>query len=110
MGLGDILKTAFGENKSTNSEKYNCPNCKTLISLSLERCPSCGTRIKSMFKIKCPKCHSLNYLDVKSCYKCNYSFSAKEEKSKKKTYECPMCSYPMEGLLTSCPSCGARFM
>ncbi|MBI5222960.1 hypothetical protein HY990_00915 [Candidatus Micrarchaeota archaeon] len=113
MGLSDVFKGMFSkksempEGKGTNELK--CPNCATPISLSMERCPSCGVRIKSMFRMRCPKCNALNELGSKKCSKCFYDFSVPSEKPKK-SYVCPICGYEMDTFLTSCPACSTSFV
>ena len=68
MGIGDILKNMINPPRSSGKgQRQSCPNCGESINLSMERCPKCGVRIKSMFRRRCPHCSSLNELDVKKC-------------------------------------------
>jgi rubrerythrin len=76
----------------------------------MERCPKCGTHIKSMFRRKCPNCGSLNELDAPACVKCKYSFEAELERAKRTYYVCPICGYRSEAFLTQCPACNTKFM
>ncbi len=106
MGLMDLFKSR----PKSDGKKYKCPNCKNDVSLDMERCPSCGVRIKSMFRRKCPQCQEINELDLKKCKKCGYDFEPESSGAKKSYYVCPICRYKMEGFYTRCPACNTRFM
>ncbi|MBI5228290.1 hypothetical protein HY988_06885 [Candidatus Micrarchaeota archaeon] len=111
MGLFDLFKNFGGGKKGPqHGPPQTCPNCKTKINLGMERCPGCGVRIKSMFRIKCPKCGTANEIDVKKCTKCQFQFDVESEMPKKTYYLCPICNYRMEGMMTACPACNARLM
>ncbi len=112
MGLFDIFKGVLkGKKKSTLSgQAQKCPNCGNIIDLSMERCPKCGVRIKSMFRRKCPRCETLNELDARKCKKCGYNFEAELERAKKTYYVCPICGYKTDAFLTRCPVCNTRFL
>jgi predicted RNA-binding Zn-ribbon protein involved in translation (DUF1610 family) len=112
MGLLELLKNNLtkGGSGHWSGKKAKCPNCGESVDLGMERCPKCGVRIKSMFRMKCPKCGELNILEAKKCSKCFYSFEAELERAKRTYYYCPLCGYKMEGNYTRCPACGARFM
>jgi anaerobic ribonucleoside-triphosphate reductase len=112
MGIFDLVKKVLkGSGGSTRKgPDQKCPNCGEIVNLSMERCPKCGVRIKSMFRRKCPKCKTLNDLDVKKCTKCRYNFEAELERAKRTYYVCPICRYKMEAMLTRCPACNTRFM
>ncbi len=113
MGLGDILKGVVKGKPPSSDRKgqvQKCLNCGETINLSMERCPKCGVRIKSMFRRKCPKCGNLVELDAKKCTKCGFSFEAELERANKTFYICPICGYKMETMLTQCPACNTRFM
>ena len=113
MGLGDLFKNALKGAPPTSGGKgqsQKCPSCNETINLSMERCPKCGVRIKSMFRRKCPKCQTLNELDIKVCTNCRFNFEAELERAKKTFYVCPICGYRMDALLTQCPACSTRFM
>jgi anaerobic ribonucleoside-triphosphate reductase len=113
MGFGDLLKGVMKGDKSSSggkNQKQNCPNCNETINLSMERCPKCGVRIKSMFRRRCPKCQTMNELDIRICTNCRFDFEAELERAKKTFYVCPICGYKMEALLTQCPACSTRFM
>ncbi len=111
MGLADVLKGILGKRPSgRKGQVQSCPNCGETVNLSMERCPKCGVRIKSMFRRKCPKCKTLNELDIRECIRCGYDFEAELERAKKTFYVCPICRYRMETMLTRCPACGTRFM
>lgn len=112
MGLLDLFRGALKGSKSTSSkgQSQKCPNCGETVNLSMERCPKCGVRIKSMFRRRCPRCGTLNDLDVKKCSKCFYNFEAEIERAKKTYYVCPICGYRMDTMLTQCPACNTRFM
>ncbi|MBU0528104.1 MAG: zinc ribbon domain-containing protein [Candidatus Micrarchaeota archaeon] len=109
MGLLDIFKSQKSSS-GRKGQKQKCPNCGETVDLSMERCPKCGVRIKSMFRRKCPKCKNLIELDAKKCNKCGYSFEAELQRAKKTYYVCPICGYKMEAMLTRCPACNRRFM
>jgi anaerobic ribonucleoside-triphosphate reductase len=112
MGIGDILKRIVTGKRppARRGQAQKCPNCGEMVNLSMERCPKCGVRIKSMFRRKCPRCQTLNELDIKKCVKCRYDFEAETERAKKTYYVCPICRFRMEVMLTRCPACGTRFM
>ena len=111
MGLLDLLGGMFkGEKDTLAKKKFKCPNCGANVTLDMERCLSCGVRIKSMFRKKCPKCKELNELDAKRCVKCGFDFEAEIKRAKKTVYRCPICGYEMSALLSKCPVCGTRFM
>lgn len=114
MGLGEIIgnivKGGGGMPSDRKGPSKPCPNCGETINLSMERCPKCGVRIKSMFRRRCPKCSTLNELDVKRCTRCGYHYEAELERAKKTFYVCPVCGYRMEALLTECPACATRFV
>lgn len=108
MGFFDFIFKP--KNKERKSNLPKCPNCNAFVNLKLERCQSCGVRIKSMFRYRCPKCQELNEIDLKKCKKCFYDFEASTEKPKKTSYLCPICNYSMETIMTACPACGTKFM
>jgi rubrerythrin len=113
MGLGDLVSGFLKGPPPSSSRKgqtQSCPNCGEKVNLSMERCPKCGVRIKSMFRRKCPKCQTLIELDAKRCTKCGYNFEAELERANKTFYVCPICNYKMEAMLTQCPACNTRFM
>ncbi len=114
MGLLDMLKEVFSGKKKTRSrfggKKHKCPKCKEEITLDMERCPNCGTRISSMFKINCPKCETENSIDAKVCKKCGYNFeSAEKESVHQPQYRCPICGYVANFYMLRCPACGTKF-
>lgn len=102
----------FISKKGSNDENRElpCPNCKKPVNLSMERCPGCGVRVASMFRIECPKCGTMNKLDAKECEKCKKFLGVIEEEGKGKEFICPLCGYKMKTLLSQCPGCDARFM
>jgi rubrerythrin len=113
MGILQIFRDALrggpaGAGKKGQSQ--NCPNCGEPVTLDMERCPSCGTRIKSMFRRKCPNCGTLNELDAPRCVQCKYGFEAELERAKRTYYICPICGYKSEAFLTQCPACNTKFM
>lgn len=111
MGLGDLIGNAIKGNPSRDKgQNRPCPNCGESINLSMERCPKCGVRIKSMFRRTCPRCNTYNELDAKKCKNCFYDFEAELERANKTFYVCPICGFKMETLLTQCPACNTRFM
>lgn len=112
MGIADLIKGMMKGKKgsSRKGQKQACPNCGETVNLSMERCPKCGVRIKSMFRRKCPQCKTLVDLDEKRCTKCKYNFEAELERAKKTYYVCPICRFKMEAMLTRCPACNTRFM
>ena len=110
MGLLDLFKGMGKKQSAMKGQKQNCPNCGEPVNLSMERCPKCGVRIKSMFRRKCPKCNTLVELDAKECPKCGYDFEAELERAKRTYYRCPICGYKMDAMYTRCPACSTRFM
>jgi len=110
MGIGDILKNVFKGRKKEKGQAQDCPNCGETVNLSMERCPKCGVRIKSMFRMRCPRCGELNELDIKKCKKCFYNFEAELERANKTSYICPICGYRMSTIYTRCPACNRRLM
>ena len=109
MGILDLFQNVLKGKK--NLEKRVCPNCHAKIVFDLSdknaRCSQCGTRIYSMFRKKCPKCDTANQLDAKICTKCNYLL---EPESQKVVYTCPNCKYQSDHYMTSCYSCGMKFV
>lgn len=113
MGIMDMLRTASGgKGNGKKGDVQKCPHCGETVLITMERCPKCGTHIKSMFKRKCPnkKCETLNELDAKRCVKCGFDFDAELKRAERTVYRCPICGYKMEALLTQCPACNTRFM
>ena len=78
----------------------------------MERCPSCGTHIDSMFRIQCPKCNEANDLNAEKCKKCGTSLVAQQAPggTGKTQYRCPLCGYVADYYMASCPSCGVKFI
>ncbi len=108
MGLLDLFRGK--KHSKFKSKKRKCPNCGETVDLTMKRCPKCGVRIKSMFRIRCPRCKTLNEIDAKRCVNCGNPFE-EEKKQKPKTYfVCPICGYRMTDFLTQCPVCGTRFV
>lgn len=103
MGLLDFL---FGEKE----KRYKCLNCGAKITLDMERCPKCGTRISSMYRKKCPNCGTLNELRAKKCEKCKYDFEAAEALAREKRYKCPICGFEFDYRPRECPVCGTKFI
>lgn len=118
MGLLDLLKSAIKGKRRGPSEvlmegkkqKLTCPKCKTPLTLDMERCPKCGTRLAVMFKKQCPVCGERNDLDAKRCTKCGHDFEMKEVYKRKVEYRCPICGYKANYYMTRCPACGTRFV
>lgn len=113
MGLLDIFKNAVGGGGGSEMRKgpaQKCPQCGETVLLNMERCPKCGTRIKSMFRRKCPKCNTLNELEAKRCSQCRYDFEAELERASRTYFVCPICGYKNEAFLTHCPGCNTKFI
>ncbi len=111
MGLGEVFGNIFkGGGRRRKGKPQKCPNCKHTVTLDMERCPNCGVRIKSMFRMRCPRCEALNEIDAKKCTKCYYGFEAESERAKKTFYVCPICGNKSETFLTKCYVCNTRFM
>ncbi len=113
MGLLELVKGAVkGRLKPKLAAKgdLQCPKCKTKVTLEMERCPGCGTRISSMFRIECPKCKEPNPLTASACSKCGASFVAQQSPPQRETYVCPICGYRADYFMLSCPSCGVKFV
>ncbi|MBU0532502.1 hypothetical protein KKB44_03340 [Candidatus Micrarchaeota archaeon] len=111
MGLGDFLSGLFkGSKPVSKGPPRKCPSCSETVNLSMERCPKCGVRIKSMFRRKCPKCNTLNELDIQRCRQCRYDFEAELQRAKKTYYVCPRCGYKMDTMYTRCPACNVRLV
>ncbi|MCX6772567.1 MAG: zinc ribbon domain-containing protein, partial [Candidatus Micrarchaeota archaeon] len=64
--LTGVLKNRAGI-KPHADRKAKCPKCKADLTLGMERCPSCGTHVESMFRIECPKCKTANDLKATKC-------------------------------------------
>ncbi len=112
MGLLDLIKGAMNE-KPHGDRKAECPKCKSPVILGMDRCPKCGTRLDSMFRIECPKCKTANPLNTPKCSKCGYDLSDKKgapSAPEGLQYRCPICSYTANYYMLSCPSCGTRFV
>lgn len=111
MGFGDIFGNLFKKKSSLRDRKpQKCPSCSEMITLDMERCPKCGVRIASMFRVRCPKCKTLNELNASKCSKCLYEFEPQEERPKKTYYVCPICGHKSEVFLTRCIVCNTRFV
>lgn len=111
MGLADLVKDALkGKGVRANLGQAQCPKCKAKVDLSLERCPNCGTRIASMFRMKCPECGAANPLDAKKCEKCGHDFETERAQLRTPKYRCPICGYEADYYMLSCPSCRTRFV
>lgn len=113
MGLISAIKeTLFAgmfREKKVNI-KAKCPKCKADVNTTMERCPSCGTHISSMFRIECPQCHTANEVNATACAKCGMEFVQKEgEERREQVYTCPLCGYRANYYMLSCPSCGVKF-
>ena len=110
MGLLDLISGAL-KSKPHASRKAKCPKCKSDVTLGMERCPTCGTHIESMFRIECPKCKAANGLGAVKCEKCGYGLTSQQVPPSGKTqYRCPLCGYVADYYMMSCPSCGVRFI
>ena len=109
MGFFDLLSNVL-KPKPHADRKAKCPMCKADVMLGMERCPSCGTHIDSMFRIECPKCKTANGLKADKCSKCGYPLSDQRAPSGKEQYRCPMCGYVADYYMMSCPACGVRFV
>lgn len=109
MGLLDIISGAFRP-KPHADRKAKCPKCKGDVTLGMERCPSCGTHIESMFRIECPKCKTANNLNAEKCSKCGYDLGGGQAPSRGTQYRCPICGYVADYYMLSCPACGTRFV
>lgn len=105
----DLFKNVL-KPKPYAERKAKCPKCKAELKLGMERCPSCGTHVESMFRISCPKCEQPNPLDANKCSKCGYSFLASKTGSGKVKYTCPICGYVADYFMLSCPACGVKFI
>ena len=115
MGLLELMKKVIAGDDSQNSDgpkmTAKCPKCDNTVNLSMKRCPSCGTHIELMFRIKCPKCKALNPIKNKYCSKCKeklYDYE-QEEPIRRPQYRCPICGYKADYYMLSCPACGTRF-
>lgn len=112
MGLLDLFRTAVKLPAGGKPIDAACPKCKAKVNTAMERCPGCGTRIASMFRIECPKCKTANDLDAAECVKCKESLrpSASGEAPSKSYYNCPLCGYRADYYMMSCPACGVKFV
>jgi len=109
MGMLDLISGAL-KPKPHADRKAKCPKCKADVVLGMERCPSCGTHIDSMFRIECPKCKTANDLSAQKCTKCGYELAEQAAPPGKEQYRCPMCGYVADYYMMSCPSCGVKFI
>ena len=109
MGLLDLVSDAL-KPKLHSDMKAKCPKCKTDLNMGMERCPTCGTHVGSMFKLECPKCKSANDLKADKCAKCGYPLSEQRAPPSKDQYRCPICGYVADYYMMSCPSCGVKFV
>ena len=108
MGLFDLISNAI-KPKPHADRKAKCPKCGADLTLGMERCPSCGTHVESMFRIECPKCKTANDLNAEKCVKCAYPLAGKPAPGKEQ-YRCPLCGYVADYYMMSCPSCGVKFI
>ena len=109
MGFFDLVSSAL-KPKPHADRKAKCPKCSADVTLGMERCPSCGTHIDSMFRIECPKCKTANDLNAEKCSKCAYPLTEQRAPASKEQYRCPMCGYVADYYMMSCPACGVRFI
>ena len=109
MGLLELVKNAV-KFKPYAERKAKCPKCKAEIKLGMERCPSCGTHVESMFRLECPKCKESSPLRSEKCSNCGYSFVEQKVPSGKVSYRCPICGYVADYFMLSCPACGVKFV
>lgn len=118
MGLLSLLKDALklkGSGTGRPPLKQKCPKCKAALDLSMERCPSCGTHVSSMFSVKCPECGQSNPLDAKECSKCKNALHLASDSGGggapgPTAYKCPLCGYKADFFMLQCPSCGVKFV
>ena len=109
MGLFDLISNAL-KPKPHADRKAKCPKCGAELVLGMERCPSCGTHVESMFRIECPKCKAPNALKAEKCEKCGYPLTEQRAPRGKEQYRCPMCGYVADYYMMSCPACGVKFI
>lgn len=112
MGMMELLSGLF-KKKPHADTKAKCPKCKGDVVLGMERCPACGTHIDSMFRIKCPACDEANDLNAEKCKKCGTGLVGQQVPpggAGKAQYRCPLCGYVADYYMTSCPSCGVKFI
>jgi predicted RNA-binding Zn-ribbon protein involved in translation (DUF1610 family) len=110
MGLLDLIAGIL-KRKPHASLKAKCPKCGADVLLGMERCPSCGTHIESMFRIECPKCKTANEITAEKCKNCGEPLiEQKLPSGGKMQYICPRCGYTADYYMTSCPSCGVKFI
>lgn len=109
MGLLELISNAIRPKRHAD-RKAKCPKCGSVLNLSMERCPSCGTHVELMFRIECPRCKAANALKADKCIKCGYSFVEHGPVPGKEQYECPICGYVADYYMMSCPSCGVEFV
>ncbi len=112
MGLLSMLRETLQRSASGKKQvlKAQCPKCKAPVDTSMERCPSCGTHIESMFRLECPDCHTQNPLKAERCSKCGRVLLPPPAQPAKSYYTCPICGYKADYYMLSCPSCGTRFV
>ncbi len=109
MGMLDLISDALRP-KPHAKMKAKCPKCKADLVLGMERCPSCGTHVESMFRIKCPKCDTANDLKAEKCSNCGHSLVEQRAPPSQQQYRCPMCGYVANYYMVSCPACGVKFI
>jgi len=111
MGFLDLLSGIFARKPHADT-KAKCPKFGAGVKLGMERCPSCGTQLDSMFRIQCPKCKEANDLDAEKCKKCGTPLVAQTPPptAGKTQYRCPMCGYVADYYMLSCPACGVKFI
>jgi predicted RNA-binding Zn-ribbon protein involved in translation (DUF1610 family) len=109
MGILDLLGNIIKPKAHSNIES-KCPKCGTPVNMGMERCPSCGVHIESMFRIECPKCKAANDLKAEKCTKCGYALIAPPSTGGKTQYRCPLCGYSADYYMLSCPACGVKFV
>ncbi|MCX8163179.1 MAG: zinc ribbon domain-containing protein [Candidatus Micrarchaeota archaeon] len=109
MGILDFLSSLFSKKSSYQNIILKCPNCKKEFDISLERCPHCGVHTELLFRIKCPFCGEPNNLKNQKCSKCKKPLT-KEQGDFSSVYICPICNYRANFFMTSCPSCGTKFI
>jgi len=101
----DLLLDQLERPSSVKGQKQDCPICKTPLTLDMEKCPKCGSRLEDIFTLICPGCKANIPLRESRCGKCGFDLAAPP----KQKFVCPICQYSADYWMLQCPACGVKF-
>ncbi len=105
MRIIDLLLGQLDRQSNVKGQKQDCPICKTQLTLDMEKCPKCGSRLADIFTLICPGCKANIPLRESRCGKCGFDLAAPP----KQRFVCPRCQYSADYWMLQCPACGVKF-